>query len=95
MQPDLGTALVYSAALFAVLFFVGLRWRQLLALLAVGVIGITAVLWLLPAAGVQVLEAVPGGAPHSRSRTPIPAGSPTTSASRSRQSDPEGSPGAA
>ena len=55
-QPDLGTALVYSAALFAVLFFAGLRWRQLLALLAVGVIGITAVLWLLPAAGVQVLK---------------------------------------
>ena len=37
MQPDLGTALVYAAALFAVLFFVGLRWRQLLTLLAVGV----------------------------------------------------------
>ena len=31
MQPDLGTALVYAAALFAVLFFVGLRWRQLLS----------------------------------------------------------------
>ena len=29
MQPDLGTALVYGAALFAVLFFVGVRWRQL------------------------------------------------------------------
>ena len=56
MQPDLGTALVYAAALFAVLFFVGLRWRQLLTLLAVGVIAITSVLWLLPAAGVQVLK---------------------------------------
>src|SRR4249919_591601 len=56
MQPDLGTALVYSSALFAVLFFLGVRWRQLLVLLAVGIVGITAVLWLLPSAGVQVLK---------------------------------------
>jgi rod shape determining protein RodA len=56
MQPDLGTALVYSAALFAVLFFVGVRWRQLLVLAVVGVLAITSVLWLLPAAGVQVLK---------------------------------------
>jgi rod shape determining protein RodA len=56
MQPDLGTALVYGAALFAVLFFVGVRWRQLVVLLAVGVFAIAAVLWLLPSAGVQVLK---------------------------------------
>ena len=56
MQPDLGTALVYAATLFAVLYFAGLRWRQLLALLAVAVLGITSVLWLLPSAGVQVLK---------------------------------------
>jgi rod shape determining protein RodA len=56
VQPDLGTALVYAAALYAILFFVGLRWRQLLTLLAIGVLGVTAVLWLLPAAGVQVLK---------------------------------------
>ncbi len=56
VQPDLGTALVYAAALFALLFFVGVRWRQLLALLAIAVIGITAVLWLLPEAGIQVLK---------------------------------------
>ena len=56
LQPDLGTALVYAGALFAVLFFVGVRWRQLLALLAIGVIGIAAVLWLLPEAGIQVLK---------------------------------------
>ena len=56
LQPDLGTALVYSAALFAVLFFVGVRWRQLVVLLAAGVIAITAVLWWLPAVGVQVLK---------------------------------------
>ena len=56
MQPDLGTALVYAAALFAVLFFIGVRWRQLLALLAIGALGIAAVLWLLPEAGIQVLK---------------------------------------
>jgi rod shape determining protein RodA len=56
MQPDLGTALVYSASLFAVLFFVGLRWRQLAVLLAAGAFAIVSVLWLLPAAGVQVLK---------------------------------------
>jgi rod shape determining protein RodA len=56
MQPDLGTALVYAASLFAVLFFVGLRWRQLGVLLAAGVFACASVLWLLPASGVQVLE---------------------------------------
>jgi rod shape determining protein RodA len=56
MQPDLGTALVYAASLFAVLFFVGLRWRQLGVLLAAGVLACASVLWLLPASGVQVLE---------------------------------------
>lgn len=56
MQPDLGTALVYAASLFAVLFFVGVRWRQLAVLLALGVLAITSVLWLLPSAGVQVLK---------------------------------------
>src|SRR3970040_1652723 len=56
LQPDLGTALVYAAALFAVLFFIGVRWRQLLALLAIGALGITLILWLLPGAGIQVLK---------------------------------------
>ena len=56
MQPDLGTALVYAASLFAVLFFVGVRWRQLAGLLALGALAIVSVLWLLPAAGLQVLQ---------------------------------------
>jgi rod shape determining protein RodA len=56
VQPDLGTALVYSAALFAVLFFAGVRWRQLLALFLAGAFLLLAVLWLLPSAGVQVLK---------------------------------------
>ena len=56
LQPDLGTALVYSAAFFAVLFFAGVRWRQLLALLAVATVGVLAMLWILPSAGIQVLK---------------------------------------
>jgi rod shape determining protein RodA len=56
LQPDLGTALVYGAALVAVLFFVGVRWRQLLVfILAVAFMGLS-VLWLLPTAGVEVLK---------------------------------------
>jgi rod shape determining protein RodA len=56
MQPDLGTALVYGAALVAVLFFVGVRWRQLLTILAAAVVAALSVVWLLPSAGVEVLE---------------------------------------
>ena len=48
LQPDLGTALVYGAALIAVLFFAGVRWRQLLTLLVSAAIVIVSVLWLLP-----------------------------------------------
>jgi rod shape determining protein RodA len=56
LQPDLGTALVYGAALLAVLFFVGVRWRQLLAVVvAVAFVGLS-IVWLLPSAGVEVLK---------------------------------------
>jgi rod shape determining protein RodA len=56
LQPDLGTALVYGAALVAVLFFVGVRWKQLLALIAAVVFLAISVVSLLPAAGVEVLK---------------------------------------
>jgi len=56
LQPDLGTALVYSGALFALLFFVGVRWRHLLVLFIAGMLAVLSVLWFLPAAGVQVLK---------------------------------------
>jgi rod shape determining protein RodA len=56
LQPDLGTALVYGAALAAVLFLSGVRWLHL-AVLGVGAVVLAiSVLWLLPAAGVQVLK---------------------------------------
>jgi rod shape determining protein RodA len=56
LQPDLGTALVYSASLFALLFFVGVRWRQLAVLGFLGVVAVVTVLWAAPAAGVQILK---------------------------------------
>jgi rod shape determining protein RodA len=56
LQPDLGTALVYGAALLAMLFFVGVRWKQLATLALAGILVVVASLWLLPAAGVQVLK---------------------------------------
>ena len=56
LQPDLGTALVYGAALTAVLFLSGVRWLHLVVLGVGAVVLVISVLWLLPAAGVQVLK---------------------------------------
>jgi rod shape determining protein RodA len=100
LQPDLGTALVYAAALLAVLFFVGVRWRQLLVLLVLGAIAVASVLWFLPSAGVQVLKPYqtarltldPGADPSgitynlNQSITAVGAGGLTQPTSRSRPS---------
>jgi rod shape determining protein RodA len=56
VQPDFGTAMVYAAALAAVLFVAGVRWPHLAALGAGTLVLILGVLWLLPAAGVHVLK---------------------------------------
>jgi rod shape determining protein RodA len=56
LQPDIGTALVYTAALAAVLFVAGVRWLHLAILLAVTTLVAVAVLWALPAGGVNVLK---------------------------------------
>ncbi len=56
VQPDFGTALVYAAALAAVLFVACARWLHLAVLAAVAVVGAAAILWFLPAAGIQVLK---------------------------------------
>jgi rod shape determining protein RodA len=56
VQPDIGTALVYTAALAAVLFFAGVRWLHLTILLVLTVTVSLGVLWALPAAGVNVLK---------------------------------------
>jgi rod shape determining protein RodA len=62
IQPDLGTALVYSAALAAMLFVCGTPWRQLTVLGSVAVLAIVAVLWIGPAVGVNFLK------PYQKSR---------------------------
>jgi rod shape determining protein RodA len=55
-QPDLGTALVYLAALGAMLFVAGVPWRHLAVLGSVLVLIVVGVLWAGPAAGVNVLK---------------------------------------
>jgi rod shape determining protein RodA len=56
IQPDFGTALVYGAALAAVLFIAGTRWLTLAALAACVLLAATLILWVLPAAGAHVLQ---------------------------------------
>ena len=56
LQPDLGTALVYSAALTAVLFLAGVRWLHLILLGVTAIVLISSVLWVLPSAGIAVLK---------------------------------------
>jgi rod shape determining protein RodA len=56
LEPDFGTALVYAAALAAVLFIAGARWLHLGVLGAVAVACAVSILWALPAVGVEVLK---------------------------------------
>jgi rod shape determining protein RodA len=56
LQPDIGTALVYIAVLAATLFASGVRWVHLAAISLVGLFAVLAVLWWLPASGVNVLK---------------------------------------
>jgi rod shape determining protein RodA len=56
VEPDFGTALVYVASFFCVLFVAGVRLRHLALLGGVAVLASFAVLWALPAGGVQVLK---------------------------------------
>jgi rod shape determining protein RodA len=55
-QPDLGTALVYGAALVACLFVAGIRWAHLVVLVGTVALVASSVVWFLPSAGVEVLE---------------------------------------
>ena len=56
LQPDVGTALVYCAAVAAVLFVAGAPWAHLGALAAGTIALVVLVLGVLPAAGVPVLK---------------------------------------
>ncbi len=62
MQPDIGTSLVYGAALIAMLFIAGARWFHLGVILSTVALTGMLVVWLLPSAGVDVLE------PYQRDR---------------------------
>jgi rod shape determining protein RodA len=55
-QPDLGTALVYMAALAGMLFIAGVPWRHLAVLGGLVVVVVLGVLWAAPAAGVSLLK---------------------------------------
>jgi rod shape determining protein RodA len=74
-QPDIGTSLVYGAALGAMLFVAGARWLHLGALVSIVVIVGALVVWLLPSVGVDILE------PYQRARL---------TAFVDRSSDPQG-----
>jgi rod shape determining protein RodA len=56
VQPDIGSALVYVAALGAVLFVAGTRWPHLVVVWGVAALAVVSVLWLLPSAGIDVLK---------------------------------------
>jgi rod shape determining protein RodA len=56
VQPDFGTAMVYTAALAGVLFVAGTRWRHLAILGGATLVAALLVLWILPANGVHVLK---------------------------------------
>ena len=56
LQPDVGSALVYLAALGAVLFVAGTRWLDLAWLLAAAALASIVVLWAAPAVGVDILK---------------------------------------
>src|SRR5262249_18614071 len=56
VQPDIGTALVYTAVLGSILFVSGVRWLHLAVIGSVALIAALAVLWWLPASGMNVLK---------------------------------------
>jgi rod shape determining protein RodA len=55
-EPDFGSALLYACAALAVIFFAGIAWKQLAVLMAAVSLVALSVLWLLPSAGVEVLD---------------------------------------
>jgi rod shape determining protein RodA len=55
-QPDIGSSLVYAAALGGVLFIAGTRWLHLGALVAAAGALVVFVLWLGPALGADLLD---------------------------------------
>jgi rod shape determining protein RodA len=61
-QPDIGTSLVYGAALAAMLFVAGARWLHVGILLVIVALLPPTIIWFLPAVGADILE------PYQRAR---------------------------
>ena len=55
-QPDLGTGLVYIVTAVAILYFMGVGWRQLTALAALFAVALVLVVAVGPAVGLNVLQ---------------------------------------
>jgi rod shape determining protein RodA len=55
-EPDFGTALIYAAAVSAILMLACVPWSHLAVLAAAAGFVVTGLVWLLPAAGVDVLQ---------------------------------------
>jgi rod shape determining protein RodA len=55
-EPDFGTALIYAAAVAAILLLACVPWTQLAVLAGLTGLAVAAVVWLLPAAGIDVLQ---------------------------------------
>jgi rod shape determining protein RodA len=55
-EPDFGTALIYVGAVAAILFLACVPWTHFAALAGVAALVLTSLVWLLPAAGVEVLQ---------------------------------------
>ncbi|HVI18944.1 MAG TPA: rod shape-determining protein RodA [Gaiellales bacterium] len=56
MEPDFGTALVYAAITFGMLFANGAPWRHFAWMGLAGVVAIALIFSILPGAGIQVLQ---------------------------------------
>ncbi len=56
LEPDFGTAIIYGAILAAALFVAGTRWLQLAVLAASGLFTALLMLWILPSAGITILQ---------------------------------------
>jgi rod shape determining protein RodA len=55
-EPDFGTALIYAGIIAAILFLACVPWTHVAALAAAAALVLTSLVWLLPAAGVEVLQ---------------------------------------
>ena len=55
-EPDFGTALIYAGIIAAILFLACVPWTHVAAVAAAAALVLTSLVWLLPAAGVEVLQ---------------------------------------